>query len=543
MSKGSGKPRETWGSKIGLILAMAGNAVGLGNFLRFPYIAAQNGGGAFMIPYFISLFLLGIPLMLTEWALGRLGGRYHRGTAPAVLYAVVRHPIMKYLGILGILLPFIVVIYYTYIESWCFSLSFYSLMGKFQEIGAMASGTSDPGAYLKPFEGFINAFLGRTSPGFILHPSAAAYIGFLIVMVINLYILYRGITEGIEKFAKFAMPLLFFMAIILVIRVLTLKNPVDPNLTAIDGLKFLWEPKIQGLTNPKVWIAAAGQVFFTLSVGMGSILTYASYLKPKDDIALSSIATASLNEFGEVVLGGSIAIPAAVVFFGIAGTMEIASEAFKLGFVSMPAIFSNMPLGRIFGFLWFFLLFFAGITSSIALTTPIITFLQDEFKWSRGKAVAVIGVIWFLLSHFAIFFRDIVDHLDFWAGTVGIVFFGLILVLTFGWGLGKLERIYKEINEGGYITLPMWFAGIIRYITPVILIVILIWFVWSDISQAFSLLSQGAGLVEAFKASKILDFFSLPALISKMIIIGLFVFLGVMVGKMREFEETPLSES
>ncbi len=512
--------REHWKSKLGLILAMAGNAVGLGNFLRFPYIAAKNGGGIFMVPYFISLLLLGVPLMLTEWTLGRLGGAQGRGSAPAVLYAVTRNPVFKYLGTLGVALPFIIVIYYTYIESWCFGLSFMALLGKFPH---PPTGSTNPIEFLKPYEDFINVYLGRTGDGIFLHPSPFAYISFVIVMVINLYILYRGVSEGIEKFAKFAMPVLFGMAAILAVRVLTLRNPSDPSLTAIEGLRYLWTPHIEGLANPSVWIAAAGQVFFTLSVGIGSILTYASYLRPEDDITLSSIATASLNELGEVVLGASIAIPAAVVFFGLEGTKEIAAEAFKLGFISMPAIFAQMPLGNLFGFMWFFLLFFAGITSSIALIMPLITFIQDELGWSRQKTVTVIGIIWFILSHIPIFIRGTLDQMDTWAATIGVVFFGLILVLTLTWGIKDARKLYEEMNRGGYITIPMWFVYIMKFITPVILLIICGWFVWSDLSK----FPEGK--------SVILDL-SPTALIAKLVMLGILLWILYLTSKMRELE-------
>lgn len=178
-------------------------------------------------------------------------------------------------------------------------------------------------------------------PQFFLRPSFFAYVIFLITLGLNIFILARGISGGIESFARFAMPTLFLFAIVLVIRVLTLGSPVDPNVSVLDGPGFLWNPDFSSLLNPNVWLAAAGQMFFTLSVGMGAILTYASNLREKDDIALSGLSTASLNEFAEVVLGGSIVIPAAVAFFGLANAKNIAvSGAFNLAFVSVPAIFS-----------------------------------------------------------------------------------------------------------------------------------------------------------------------------------------------------------
>ena len=187
------------------------------------------------------------------------------------------------------------------------------------------------------------------------------------------------------------------MTIVLMIRVFTLSAPDGSGRNFLDGLGFLWNPDLSALTEPKVWIAAAGQIFFTLSIGFGAILTYASYLKPKSDVVLNGLASASVNEFAEVILGGSIAITASVIFFGVAGTQLIASKgAFDLGFVALPAIFANTLYGNFFGFLWFLLLFFAGITSSVALAQPVIAFLEDELDFSREKAVFYTGTFLFI---------------------------------------------------------------------------------------------------------------------------------------------------
>lgn len=193
---------------------------------------------------------------------------------------------------------------------------------------------------------------------------------------------------------------------------------MHPDCNPLKGLAFLWEPKFSKLFDLNIWLAAAGQMFFTLSLGMGAMLTYASYLREHDDIALSGLTTATTNEFAEVILGSSIAIPAAVVFFGVANTEIIAREgAYHLGFVSMPAVFSFIPLGNVFGFLWFALLFFAGITSIVALTQPAIAFLEEEFCMEKKKAVWCVGGFLFISGHIPIFMRGTLDELDFWAGT------------------------------------------------------------------------------------------------------------------------------
>ncbi|WP_456431574.1 sodium-dependent transporter [Thermosulfuriphilus sp.] len=464
-----GSRREHWGTRIGLILAMAGNAVGLGNFLRFPTQAAQNGGGIFMIPYMISLILIAIPLMWIEWGIGRYGGVRGHGTTPAIFRLLWPHPLAKYLGVLGLFVPFVVSCYYVYIESWTLGYAFMAAQGKLPA-GTMTPGVS-PEEYLGPFKALLEQYTG-TGGKDIFKPSLMAYCFFLVTMGLNVFILIKGISGGIERLAKVAMPLLFLLAVVLMIRVVTLETP---NGTAVEGLNFLWEPRWSELSNPKVWLAAAGQVFFTLSLGFGAIITYASYLKKNDDLTLSALTASSLNEMAEVVLGGSIAIPAAAAFFGATAAQVIASSgAFNLAFVSLPAIFANIPLGQIFGFLWFFLLFFAGLTSSVAIIQPVVAFLEDEFRLSRRLAVfATMGLL-FGIAHVPIFLAGALDEMDFWAGTFFVVLFALIEVLVFFW-LFPADKAWREINRGGIIKLPRIFFYIMRYVTPAFLLLILSW--------------------------------------------------------------------
>ncbi|EDP73431.1 Na(+):neurotransmitter symporter (Snf family) protein [Hydrogenivirga sp. 128-5-R1-1] len=286
-----------------------------------------------------------------------------------------------------------------------------------------------------------------------------------------MYILYRGISGGIEKLQNL-LSCNFVMAIILMIRVFTLSSPDGRNF--LDGLGFLWNPDFSALLNPNVWLAAAGQVFFTLSVGFGAILTYASYLKPKDDIALNAIAGASVNEFAEVILGGSIAITASVVFFGISATSQIASDgAFNLGFMALPAIFANIPFGQFFSFLWFLLLFFAGITSSIALAQPAVAFLEDELGLKRQKAVLILGVFLFISAHIPIFIKGALDELDFWIGTFGLVVFALLEAVIFFWFYNS-KKAWEEMTRDNDINLHPVFYYLMKYVAPLILIVILI---------------------------------------------------------------------
>lgn len=458
--------RERWGSRIGLILAMAGNAVGLGNFLRFPVQAAQNGGGAFMIPYFVAFILLAIPLMWVEWTIGRNGGKYGHGSMPGMLDAMWNNPIAKYLGVSGLFVSTVVIIYYTYIESWTLGFSFFSLMQTYFGMDTFET-----------MGGFLHSYTGEGDGYF--QSILPAYIFLLITMAMNFYILAKGIKHGIEKFAKVAMPLLLLFGLFLAIWTFTVgtPNPVEhPDWSVSKGFAFIWNPDFSQITNAKIWLAAAGQIFFTLSVGMGTLLAYASYLREKEDIALSGLATASVNEFTEVVLGGTIAIPIAVAFFGLTQTQIIAEGgSYDLGFVSMPLIFQSIPMGQYLGFMWFFLLFFAGITSSVAMAQPLISFMKEQFNFTHKKATAFTAGIIFICVQFVVIFHQhgFLDEMDYWAGTFGLVIVALIEVIVFGWIFG-INNSWKLLNKGADIKIPKIFKFIIKWITPSYLLIILI---------------------------------------------------------------------
>jgi NSS family neurotransmitter:Na+ symporter len=477
--------RERWATRIGLILAMAGNAIGLGNFLRFPGQAARNGGGAFMIPYFISLILMGIPLMWMEWAQGRFGGARGYGTTPGMFHEMWRARISKYLGVLGIFIPTIIMVYYTYIESWTLGYSVLALLGKFPRVEAGMS----PSEVLARFEGHFYSYIGRSGDWFV-SVSPTAYAFFIITLALNIWILAKGVAKGIEVLAKVAMPLLFIFAIVLVIRVFTLGAKVHPDWTPLKGLAFLWEPRwfteyhghhVFTLFNPTIWLAAAGQMFFTLSLGMGAIQTYASYLDENDDVMLSGLTTTSANEFAEVVLGGSIAIPAAVTFLGLTGALEVAAKGvFYLAFVSMPTIFSYLPAGNLFGAIWFLLLFFAGYTSSVAMSQPMMAFLQEHFGISRVRAALSLGVFYFLATHICIFLRGGVDVMDFWVGTFGPPLLALIEVIIMMWIFGA-DRMWEEMHRGAELRAPRFFYYTSKYVTPLFLILIFAGWIYQNL--------------------------------------------------------------
>jgi len=464
------KLRDSWGSRLGIIMAVAGSAVGLGNFLRFPVQAAKNGGGAFMIPYFAALLLVGIPLMWIEWSIGRYGGGFEHSSAPGVFHSLwQKNRFIKYFGVIGIFGPLVIMIYYTYIESWTLAYSFFSITQKYSGILDQTSMQS----FLRGFQGLEkNQYFTSIAP---------AYVFFIITFIINMTVLNHGIRGGIERFCRIAVPTLFIFGIILLVRVFSLGavDPGKPDWNIVNGLGYLWNPDFSLLKSAKVWLAATGQIFFTLSVGIGVILTYASYLKKGDDVALSGLTAVSVNEIAEVILGASIIIPAAFVFFGPAAIGDIASSgAFNLGFVTMPLAINQMPFSEIFGFLWFALLFLAGVTSSVSLAQPAIAFLEDEFNISREKSVIMFGAVTFVLCNAAIFFlgKGVVDELDFWGGTFCLVLFATIEVILFGWIFG-INKAWEEVHHGADMRLPRIYKYIIKYVTPIFLLVVLgAWF-------------------------------------------------------------------
>ncbi|OGJ84884.1 MAG: sodium:calcium symporter [Candidatus Raymondbacteria bacterium RifOxyC12_full_50_8] len=465
---------ENWGSKLGVILAVAGSAVGLGNFLRFPGQAVANGGGAFMIPYFISFLLLGIPICWLEWALGRYGGRQGHNSPPGIFYTLSRHPSAKYLGVFAILIPMVIYMYYVYIESWCLGYAFHFLKG------TLSLG-KDPAAYGVFFEQYV----GMGANGSLFSGTGMGTLFFLaIAFFLNFVLVYRGITKGIEAFCKIAMPLLLFCAVIILVRVLTLgtPDPLLPNQNVFNGLGFMWNPDFSRLTEGKVWMAAAGQIFFSLSVGFGLILTYSSYVKKDDDVVLSGLTASSTNEFSEVILGGLITIPAAYIFLGAAPIEKIAGSTLGLGFYTIPVVFNYMHFGQFFGFLWFFLLFLAALTSSISMLQPAIAFIEQAFGVGRKASVAGLGVVTAFGTLAVIYLSKnlaALDTMDFWVGTAFIYLSATVMVIFFSWVFG-IEKGLVEANRGASFPIPRWVGFVMKYVTPLYLIAIFCLWVYNS---------------------------------------------------------------
>lgn len=514
------KKKETWTSQTGAILAVTGSAVGLANFLRFPGQAAQFGGGAFMIAYFISLLLLALPIAWAEWTMGRMGGQRGFSSCPGILNSVCKHPSVKYLGILGVLIPLTIYMFYSYVESWClgYAVNFATNNIHFSTIDESSS--------------FWGKFIGAGQDGSAIGFGAkevGIYLG--IATLINITLVYRGISKGIETFVRYAVPTLILIAVVVLIRVLTLGAPdaSKPEQNITNGLGFMWNPTktyfeewnkkeekwqrvvevmgavslaeygqkvsenpetyqikritiVEQLRSPKLWLAAAGQIFFSLSVGLGIIITYASYMKKNDDVVLSSLCAVSANEFTEIGLGGLIGIPAAFVFLGAAG---IAGQTtFGLGFKALPMVFSSMEFGNVFGCLFFSLLFLAAVNGSISCLQPSIAFFEETLNIGRKSSVALVGMISTLGVGFVLYFSKdamALEALNFWAGTFLVFVIATIQIIIFSWVIG-IEEGFKEAHRGASIKIPAIFKFVTKYICPVFLLTIFSLWIICDVA-------------------------------------------------------------
>lgn len=516
--------KEIWSSNLGVILAVAGSAVGLGNFLRFPGLAAQYGGGAFMIAYFVSLLVIGIPICWVEWALGRQGGRMGYHSSPGIFHALMGNRWGKYMGIIGFIVPVMIYMYYVVIEAWCLGYAVNALAGNLTGEGV------DFGAFFAGFTGVkengVAVSFGLGEVGLFL----------VIAYAVNFFFIYNGVAKGIERVCKFAMPALVVIALVILVRVLTLGTPdaSKPEQSLANGLGFMWNPTKpvlerfeegvwtqvevianpslvpayegrlatdgserisrptlgETLANPLLWLAAAGQIFFSLSVGFGVIITYASYLSKRDDVVLSGLTATSANEFCEVGLGGLITVPAAFVFLGAAGV--VGQGTFGLAFNVLPEVFTYMPGGRFFVSLFFILLFLAALTSSLSMLQPGIAFLEEGLNIDRKASVALLGFMTAVGTTFIWYFSadlKALDTIDFWVGTVLLFVQATILVILFGWRLG-VDRGFALAHEGALMRIPNVFRFVIKYVTPTFLVTIFVLFMLNSVAGwNFSLLA------------------------------------------------------
>ena len=474
----------TWTGRLGVVLAVAGSAVGLGNFLKFPGLLATYGGGI-LIPYLAALIVIGLPLCWAEWAMGKAGARRGVHSAPAILLAVTGR---RWGAALGGAMPAIVLGiygYYLVVEAWCLFYAWQYLVSGIPTGGGSALFARMTGV---GGDGQVAALPGVLACVAICHG-------------LNLLVLAGGIRAGIERLCTWGLPLLVLCAVIVVARVLTLGEVTGADgvaRTVSDGLGAVWNPErtvtasdgtartvslATTLAKPEAWLAAASQILFTLSVGMGVLLTYASYLRERDEVALASTTAAAANQTCEVVLGGMMAVPAAVLFLG-SGILIAVPGLFGLGFVSLPEVFAAMPGGQAIGFCFFALLFLAAITSSLSMLQPGCAMAQEVLGLGRGAAVAALGLI--TLPGIAITLwlsggLTALDTMDFWIGNLALMLCALATAVIVGWvwpGDGGMA----ELRRGARLDVAGLAGPVLRWVTPLALLAILAGFLAKELA-------------------------------------------------------------
>jgi NSS family neurotransmitter:Na+ symporter len=345
--------REQWGSRVGFILAAAGSAVGLGNIWKYPHMAGEHGGAAFTLVYLICIIVVGMPILLAEFAIGRKTQLNPVGA----FRTLSGSSLWKWVGFLGVAAAFIILSFYSVVGGWTLKYSFLALSGAFSEF--------TPGSDLAAQT--YNAFIARPFEPVLWH---------LIFMALCILIIAKGVKSGIERWSKILMPLLIIILVVLVIRGVTLQG-------AVEGLNFLFKPKWGDLDAGGV-VAALGHSFFTISLGMGAMITYGSYLSPKSDLLRSGFAIVLLDT--AIALMAGIAIFTAVFAFG-----ENPAEGEGLIFVVLPTLFPQIPGGYFFGLLFFFLLFVAALTSAVSILEVVTAYYIDEKGWGRIRATFIFG--------------------------------------------------------------------------------------------------------------------------------------------------------
>lgn len=479
---------ERWTSRLGVTLAVAGSAVGLGNLVRFPGQVVANGGGAFMIPYFCAFVLLGIPIAWVEWTMARYGGQRGRHSGVGILGIIAGRNVGRYFGTLSVLIPLVIYMYYVLIESWCLRYAWAYIAGT-QDFGG------DAALRMERSQTFFARVSGSGQNGLLLERGLdPAVVFWVIVLIVNLLLVHRGLSRGIEAFCRWAMPLMAVCATIVLVRVLTLGTP-DPSLperNVIAGLGYLWNPDLSRLGDAQIWLAAAGQIFFSLSVGFGIIINYASYLRRQDDVVLSALSASAVNEVFEVTFGGLITVTAAFVFLGASGAT---GGAFGLGFTSLPVVFTHLGAWeRLIGGAWFLLLFLAAITSSLSMLQPAKAFLQEALGCSSRRAVGLLSILAGLGSLWVLYFSEnlvALDTMDFWVGTVAIFVLAGVEVICFGWVLG-VDRGLEEAEAGALMRIPRIYRFIIKYVAPTYLGVVFVGFCVQSLPGYFEGLLQNS---------------------------------------------------
>lgn len=419
-----------WTTRTGFILAAIGAAIGLGNIWRFPYMVYENGGGIFLVPYFLALFLIGIPMMMLELGVGGKTG----ATTPLAIKKTVRES--EFLGWWAALNGFIVLTYYIVILGWTLSYLGYSF--------TLAWGTNP--------DLFFGQFLGSYYP----------LIAMLIVWAINFIIVRAGVEDGLEKTNKFFVPALWIIVIMMVVGSLTLEG-------ASSGLIWYLKPDFSSLLDPNIWMNACGQIFFSLSLAFGTMITYASYQPKNSDVAKNASIIALANCGFSFLAGFAI--------FSTLGRMSFVSgmpitdlieEGTTLAFITFPAVLNILPFSTIFSILFFILLIFAGLSSSVSLLETTAGPIIEKFNVSREKTVLILTIVGCLMSlPFALNAGNI-GFVDEIVSTYGLPLIGFAEVMIFGWVYGA-DRLRSYINKVSDFKIGRWWTWLIKIVIPVVL--------------------------------------------------------------------------
>ncbi|MEU8523153.1 sodium-dependent transporter [Streptomyces sp. NBC_01216] len=440
------QPREQWTTRAGFLMAAIGSAIGLGNIWRFPAVAYENGGGAFLLPYLIALLTAGIPLLIMEYTIGRK----YRMSPPAALRRMARPA--EVIGWWQVVISFVIATYYAVIIAWAVRYVGFSVGQQWGD---------DPEAFL--FGDFLQT---AESPGFISTYVPGVVWPLIAVWVVVLVILAFGIRRGVERANRVFIPLLVVFFVGLVIRALTLDG-------ASAGLDALFSPDWSELSNGSVWVAAYGQIFFSLSIGFGIMVTYASYLGRRADISGSAMVAGFANSSFEILAG--IGVFATLGYLATASGVavdEVASAGLGLAFVAFPAVISEMPLGGLFGVLFFCSLVVAGLSSLISIVQVVVSAVQDRTGMRRlpavfgiGGLVAIVSILLFPTDD-GVFLLDASDH---FINAYGIALAALVALVVIVWLLRKLPELQRNADATSAIALGHWWRICLGVITPLVL--------------------------------------------------------------------------
>lgn len=453
--------RSQWGTRAGFILAAVGSAVGLGNIWRFPYVAYDNGGGAFFIPYLIALLTAGIPILILEFSMGHK----YRGSSPLTFRRLNKNS--EVVGWWGVLVAFVISTYYSVIVGWAISYSIFSLN---------LSWGSDPTSF------FTGDYLQAVDAGEFGSFVPSVLIPLIIVWLLILGILYRGVKRGIEFANRIMIPLLIFVFILIVIRAVTLPG-------ALSGLDAFFKPDFSKILDQSVWVDAYGQIFFSLSIAFAIMITYSSYLPKKSDLTNNAFIVGFGNSSFELLAGIGV--------FGVLGFMatqsgiaidEVVDDGVGLAFMAFPEIINQFPaLNKTFGFLFFISLVLAGLTSLMSITETYIAGLVDKFQISREKAVLFGGGLAALVS--LVFATqgglNFLDATDYFINQFGVAVLGFVEVVLIAWVLRRLKTLRTHADKISDIQIGPWWTISLMVITPVVLGYMLVQLLWKNIFKQF----------------------------------------------------------